>query len=171
MRCRVEPNSTRYSIIIATLSDFYSAITAGIGTLRGPLHGGANEAAMALIERFRSPQEAADGVRQMLARMDKIMGFGPAVYSISDPRNGVIKSWAKRLADHTGDTSIYPVSEAIERVMWEEKKLFPNLDFYSASAYHSMGIPWSMPGRLCTPARTRPAALAGFPLIPHPFMG
>jgi 2-methylcitrate synthase len=138
-----EFNASTFAVRVctATLSDFYSAITAGIGTLRGPLHGGANEAAMALIERFHSPAEAAAGVRQMLARKEKIMGFGHAVYSISDPRNGVIKSWARRLADHAGDTILYPVSEAIERVMREEKKLFPNLDFYSASAYHFMGIP------------------------------
>jgi 2-methylcitrate synthase len=138
-----EFNASTFAVRVctATLSDFHSAITAGIGTLRGPLHGGANEAAMELIERYRTAAEATEGVRAMLARKEKIMGFGHAVYSVSDPRNVVIKAWAKRLADACGDGRLYPVSEAIEQVMWGEKRLFPNLDFYSASAYHFMGIP------------------------------
>jgi 2-methylcitrate synthase len=128
-------------VCAATLSDFYSAITAGIGTLRGPLHGGANEAAMALIERFAKPDEARAGVHGMLERKEKIMGFGHAVYRTSDPRSPIIKEWARKLSEAAGDKTLYPVSEAVEAVMWEEKKLFPNLDFYSASAYHFLGIP------------------------------
>jgi len=138
-----EFNASTFAVRVcaATLSDFYSAITAGIGTLRGPLHGGANEAAMALITRFAGPAEARVGVAQMLANKEKIMGFGHAVYSVGDPRTPIIKQWAGRLADDTGGHTLYRVSEAIEQLMWDEKKLFANLDFYSASAYHFMGIP------------------------------
>jgi len=138
-----EFNASTFAARVATstLSDFYSAITAAIGTLRGPLHGGANEAAMALIERFASPDEAERGILAALERKEKIMGFGHRVYKISDPRSDVIKDWAKRLADEKGDKLLYPVSERIEQVMRDQKKLFPNLDFYSASAYHFMGIP------------------------------
>jgi 2-methylcitrate synthase len=128
-------------VCAATLSDFYSAVTAAIGSLRGPLHGGANEAAMELIERFESPRAATAGVKAMLARKEKIMGFGHAVYRTSDPRNPVIKSWSKKLGDAAGDRLLYTVSEAIETLLWQEKKLFPNLDFYSASAYRFLGIP------------------------------
>jgi 2-methylcitrate synthase len=128
-------------VCAATLSDIYSAVTGAIGSLRGPLHGGANEAAMELIERFDSPRAATAGVSEMLARKVKIMGFGHAVYRTSDPRNAVIKAWAQKLGLAAGDRVLYPVSEAIEKVLWDEKKLFPNLDFYSASAYHFMGIP------------------------------
>ena len=131
-------------VCTATLSDLYSAITGAIGTLRGTLHGGANEAAMELIEQFSSPDEAESGLRGMLAAKKLVMGFGHRVYSISDPRNGVIKQWAKKLGQSVNDKILYPVSERIEQVMWDEKKLFPNLDFYSASAYHFMGIPTPM---------------------------
>ncbi|WP_323158539.1 bifunctional 2-methylcitrate synthase/citrate synthase [Pseudomonas viridiflava] len=128
-------------VCASTLSDLYSCITAAIGTLRGPLHGGANEAAMEMIQRFGSAEEATQGTLGMLERKEKIMGFGHAIYKESDPRNEVIKGWSKKLADEVGDTVLFPVSEAIDKVMWEQKKLFPNADFYHASAYHFMGIP------------------------------
>jgi 2-methylcitrate synthase len=131
-------------VIAATLSDFHSAITGAIGALRGPLHGGANEAAMELIERFDSAEAADRGVREMLAAKEKIMGFGHRVYTTSDPRNKVIKAFSQQLASECGDRVIFPVSEAIEKVMWDEKKLFPNADFYSASAYRFMGIPTAL---------------------------
>lgn len=128
-------------VCASTLSDLYSCITAAIGSLRGPLHGGANEAAMEMIERFSTPEDAISGTLAMLERKDKIMGFGHAIYKESDPRNEVIKGWAKQLADEVRDTVLYPVSEAIDKTMWEQKRLFPNADFYHASAYHFMGIP------------------------------
>lgn len=131
-------------VCTATMSDMYSAVCGAIGTLRGPLHGGANEKAMALIQKFHNAEDAAVGLRDMLARKELVMGFGHRVYSVSDPRSDIIKEKAKALSKLTGDTTLYPVSEAIEHVMWEEKKLFPNLDFYSASAYHFMGIPTEM---------------------------
>jgi 2-methylcitrate synthase len=115
-----------------------------VGTLRGPLHGGANEAAMELIERFATPEEATHGVREALARKEKIMGFGHRVYRDHDPRHAIIKEWSRRLASEAGDRRLFPVSEAIEKVMWDEKRLFPNLDFYSATAYHFLGIPTSL---------------------------
>lgn len=128
-------------VTAATLSDFYSAVTSAIGTLRGPLHGGANEAAMAVIERYQSKEEAKAGIEQALANKEKIMGFGHRVYTTSDPRSDIIKAWSKQLAEKHGDTRLYDVSEVIEQVMWDSKKLFPNLDFYSASAYHFCQIP------------------------------
>ena len=131
-------------VCTATLSDLFSAITGAIGTLRGPLHGGANEAAMELIEKFDSPDEAEAGIMQMLNDKSLIMGFGHRVYTVSDPRSDIIKTWSKRLSEECGDTVLYPVSKRIEEVMWREKGLFPNLDFYSASAYHFLGIPTSL---------------------------
>jgi len=128
-------------VCASTLSDLYSCVTGAIGSLRGPLHGGANEAAMDMIEQWKSPEEAREAILGMLERKDKIMGFGHAIYSVSDPRNEVIKVWAEKLADEVGDTVLYPVSVAVDDTMWEQKKLFPNADFYHASAYHFMGIP------------------------------
>ena len=128
-------------VITGTLSDMHSAVTGAIGALRGPLHGGANEAAMELISRFDTPEDAIEGVHGMLARKDLIMGFGHRVYTTSDPRNSVNKRMSKALAEDVGNTTLYPVSEAIEKVMWDEKKLFANADFFAASVYHFMGIP------------------------------
>ena len=128
-------------ITASTLSDFYSCITSGIGALRGNLHGGANEAAMELIEKFKSPDEAEAGLMRMLGEKQLVMGFGHRVYKTSDPRSPVIKQWAKKLANAADDKTVYPISERLESVMWREKKLFPNLDFYSAAAYHFCGIP------------------------------
>ena len=128
-------------VITGTLSDMHSAVTGAIGALRGPLHGGANEAAMELIQKFSSPEEATEGVLAMLAAKEKIMGFGHRVYTTSDPRNAVNKKMSKVLSDEVGDTCLYVVSEAIEKVMWDEKKLFANADFFAASVYHFMGIP------------------------------
>lgn len=128
-------------VCASTLSDFHSCITGAIGTLRGPLHGGANEAAMAMIEQWSSADEAEREVLGMLSRKEKIMGFGHAVYTESDPRNAIIKAWSKQLSEKVGDTVLYPVSERVEAVMWREKKLFCNADFFHASTYHFMGIP------------------------------
>lgn len=131
-------------VCTATLSDLYSAVTGAIGTLRGPLHGGANEAAMELIEKFQTADEAETGIMDMLSNKSLIMGFGHRVYTVSDPRSDIIKGWSEKLAEAVSDEVLYPVSERIEEIMWREKKLFPNLDFYSASAYHFLGIPTDM---------------------------
>ena len=128
-------------VCASTLSDIHSCITGAIGSLRGPLHGGANEAAMDMIEGFSSADEAEAEMMAMLARKDKIMGFGHAIYSESDPRNVVIKQWSEKLAADVNDEVLYPVSVRVEEVMWREKKLFANADFFHASAYHFMGIP------------------------------
>ena len=128
-------------VCASTLSDMHSCITGAIGSLRGPLHGGANEAAMELIEGLKNEQHARDTLAGMLERKDKIMGFGHAIYRESDPRNAIIKSWSEKLAADFGDDRLYRVSVACESFMWEQKKLFCNADFFHASAYHFMGIP------------------------------
>ncbi len=128
-------------VCASTLSDIHSCISGAIGTLRGPLHGGANEAAMALIEKFNGPDHAEEEGLGMLGRKEKIMGFGHAVYRESDPRNVIIKKWSKQLSDFVEDQKLYAISERCEEVMWREKKLFCNADFFHASTYHFMGIP------------------------------
>lgn len=129
-------------VVCATLSDFYSAIAGAIGALRGPLHGGANEAAMGLIQTFKDPDDAEAGLRGILERKEKVMGFGHRVYTTSDPRNAIIKEWSRKFAgDDAHKKNLFAISERLEQVMWDEKKLFPNADFYHATAYHFMGIP------------------------------
>ncbi|KFZ29944.1 methylcitrate synthase [Pseudidiomarina atlantica] len=128
-------------VCASTLSDIFSCVTGAIGSLRGPLHGGANEAAMELIEDMKDADDAEQTLMGMLERKEKIMGFGHAVYREFDPRNDIIKAWSEKLAKENGDTRLYDVSVRCEEVMWREKKLFPNADFFHASAYHFMGIP------------------------------
>ena len=128
-------------VCASTLSDLHSCVTGAIGSLRGPLHGGANEAAMDMIEKFSDADNAEKEMLGMLERKEKIMGFGHAIYTESDPRNAIIKQWSEKLANDVGDTVLYPVSVRCEEVMWREKKLFCNADFFHASAYHFMGIP------------------------------
>ena len=152
-----EFNASTFSarVTASTRSDFYSAITSAIGTLRGPLHGGANEEAMKLISRFSSPDEAERELIKMLGRKERIMGFGHRVYKEKpDPRSDVIKKWSGKLSEATGERLLYQISERIEEVMAREKDLYPNLDFYSASAYHLCGIPTEMFTPLFVFART-----------------
>lgn len=128
-------------VCASTLSDMHSCVTGAIGSLRGPLHGGANEAAMELIQDMKDEADARDVLMGKLERKEKIMGFGHAIYRESDPRNAIIKEWSEKLAADYGDDRLYRVSVACEALMWEQKKLFCNADFFHASAYHFMGIP------------------------------
>jgi 2-methylcitrate synthase len=141
-----EFNASTFATRVAasTLSDLYSAIGAGIGTLRGWLHGGANEAALAMIQCFIDPADAEDGVLEALGWKQRIMGFGHRVYTDCDPRTEVIRPWVRRLAEHAGQPNVLAMCERIEEVMWRKKRLLANVDFYTAPAYYYMRIPKSM---------------------------
>ena len=128
-------------VCASTLSDIHSCVTGAIGSLRGPLHGGANEAAMEMISGWKTVEQAEAELLEKLSNKEKIMGFGHAIYRESDPRNDIIKEWSKKLSEESINKSLFEVSERVDKIMWREKKLFPNADFYHASAYHYMNIP------------------------------